>query len=154
MFSWSRLYERWRRFGFWSRAGFQMSLGCRPVTGFYGILPWKKIEISMRKDAMTGHLTRCSGTDPRNLPTSASAAKSKGFFRCVLKLYSRPPWTRSVTEPIRAQTAGQKLAADNQAIEAQPSSETVQFPGFQNPGCQQSQRNAWNSENKRCSTNL
>ena len=73
----------------------------------------------MLKDAMTGHLTRCSGTDPRNLPTSASAAKSKGFFRCVLKLYSRPPWTRSVTEPIRAQTAGQKLAADNQAIEAQ-----------------------------------
>ena len=49
---------------------FQVSLGCGPIARLKGILPSKKIEISMLKDAMTGHLTRSSGTDPRNLLTS------------------------------------------------------------------------------------
>ena len=41
--------------------------------------PGKNIHISMLKDAMTGHLTGCSGADPPNLLTSASSAHSELF---------------------------------------------------------------------------
>ena len=53
------------------KACFQVSLGCAPVAGFQGILPWKqkKFNISMLKDAMTEHLTGCSGADLHNLLT-------------------------------------------------------------------------------------
>lgn len=72
MYFWRRLYESWR----WvTKAHFQVSLGCGPVEGFQSIYPWKKIEILMLKDAMTG----CSGAVPHNLLTFASSAWS-GFL--------------------------------------------------------------------------
>ena len=43
------------------------------MAGFKGFLPWKKINIPMIKDAMTGYLTGCIGADLLNLLTSASS---------------------------------------------------------------------------------
>ena len=53
------------------KACLHVSLGCGPVAGFQGILPWKqkKFNISMLNDAMREHLTGSSGANLHNLVT-------------------------------------------------------------------------------------
>ena len=68
MFSWRRLYESWRWFGFRRYVLSVLRVWSRSRVSEYSSL--KKMEISMLKDAMTG----CGGADPHNLLTFPSSA--------------------------------------------------------------------------------